>query len=239
MRAMLRASLSLVAVLSMATAARAISHGQFVAAGDPIKALTVSVYSDDDDCTGVKIASRFVLTARHCKVDKSTRVIFSDGRLYEIVGVFAPQPQRITAKDEHDLAVLKIEAEVAGPSAALADDAATPKNGESGWIAGYGGRKLRSGNDPLRRVQVKMTDRDYSTSAVAVQTIEGGAACDGDSGGPGYTERDNRIIVWGIDSAPLDGNSRCASREILAKVAAERDWIKQILSLGDRLGSRF
>ncbi len=239
MRAMLWVSASLFAVLSIAPAARAISHGQSVAASDPIKSVTVSVYSDDDDCTGVKIAARFVLTARHCQVDKSTHVIFSDGRPYRIVATFAPKPQRITAKDEHDLAVLRIEDDVPGPSANLADDAATPKNGESGWIAGYGGRKVRSGNDPLRKLQVKVTDRDYSPSAVAVRTVEGGGACDGDSGGPGYTERDNQILVWGIDSAPLDGNSRCASREVLAKVAAERDWIKHTISLADRLGSRF
>jgi hypothetical protein len=239
MRAMLWPSLSLFAALSMAPAARAISHGGFVAAGDPIKAVTVSVYSDDDDCTGVKVAARFVLTARHCLVDKSTRVIFADGRLYKIIGVFAPRPKRVTVRDEHDLAVLKLADDVPGPSAELADDATTPKNGESGWIAGYGGRKAGGVDDPLRKLQVKMTDRDYSPSAVAVRTAADGAACDGDSGGPGYTERDNRIVVWGIDSAPLDGNSRCASREVLAKVAAERDWIKQTLSLGERVGSRF
>ncbi len=239
MRAMLWVSASLFAVLSMAPAARAISHGQSVAASDPIKSVTVSVYSDDDDCTGVKIAARFVLTARHCQVDRSTRVIFSDGRSYRIVASFAPKPQHITVKDEHDLAVLKVEDDVPGPAADLADEAATPKNGESGWIAGYGGRQLRSSSDPLRKLQVKMADRDYSPSAVAVRTAEGGGACDGDSGGPGYTERDNRIVVWGIDSAPLDGNSRCASREVLAKVAAERNWIKQTMSLADRLGWRF
>lgn len=126
-----------------------------------------------------------------------------------------------------------------GPIAELADESTTPKNGERGWLAGYGGRKLSSNNDPLRKLEVRMTDRDYSPSAVTVQTIAGGAACDGDSGGPGYTERDNRILVWGIDSAPLDGDATCSSREVLAKVAAERDWIKKILSIGDRLGSRF
>ncbi len=239
MRTMLRVSASLVAVLSMVPAARGISHGQSVAATDPIKAVTVSVYSDDDDCSGVKIAARFVLTARHCRIDESTRVFFADGRARKIVATFAPKRQRITFKDEHDLAVLKIEDDVPGPAADLADEAATPNDGESGWIAGYGGRKLRGDDDPLRKLQVRMTDRDYSPSGVAVQTAEGGGACDGDSGGPAYTERDSHILVWGIDSAPLDGNSRCASREVFAKVAAEWAWIKQILSAADRLGSRF
>ena len=97
-------------------------------------------------------------------------------------------------------------------------------------MAGYGGQKPSSRNDPLRKVKVIMTNRGYSPSAVMVQTTERGAACDGDSGGPGYTERDNQIVVWGIDSAPLNGNSRCSSLEVFAKVASEHDWIKKTIS---------
>lgn len=230
MRLLLVSGLHIVAVLSIAQAALAVSNGQKVAPADPIRSLTVSIYSYDDDCTGVSIAPQFILTARHCRIDSTTRVFFSTARPYKITGHFVPNVNRVTAKDEHDLAILRIATDVAGPVAAIADQAATPKNGTMSWMAGYGGRKIRIRNEPLRKLAVKMSDRDYSPSAVAVQTAAPGAVCDGDSGGPGYTERDGRIIVWGIDSGPLDGRSTCASLEVFAKVASEHDWIEKIIS---------
>ncbi len=239
MRTLLVMSLSTIGLIGIAQAALAISNGQTISPTDPVKAVTVSIYSDDDDCTGVKVASRFILTARHCPIDDTTRVIFSGGTKYKITGYFKPSRQAESAKNEHDLAILKLEAVVPGPVAGLADDDTTPEDGAVAWMAGYGGQKLSGRNDPLRKIRVKMIDRGYSPSAVSVQATERGAACDGDSGGPGYTERDNQIIVWGIDSAPLDGHSRCSSLEVFAKAASEHDWIKKTISHESRFVTRF
>ena len=117
-----------------------------------------------------------------------------------------------------------------GAVAMIADESTTPQNGTMGWMAGYGGQEVSGRNDPLRKLAVKMSDRSYSPSAVAVRTTASGTVCDGDSGGPGYTEQDGQIIVWGIDSGPLDGRSICSSLEVFAKVASEHDWIKKIIS---------
>lgn len=221
--------LSIIGLISIAQAALAISNGQIVSPSDSVKSVVVSIYSYDDDCTGVKVAPRFILTARHCRINETTRIIFPDGTPYKITGYFEPSRKPGTVKNEHDLAIMKIEADVPGPVAGFADDADTPADGTVAWMAGYGGQKPNSRN-ALRKVKVIMTDRRYSPSAVMVHTTERGVACDGDSGGPGYTERDNHIVVWGIDSAPLKGNSRCASLEVFAKVASEHDWIKKIIS---------
>jgi V8-like Glu-specific endopeptidase len=231
MRAFLAISILIVSLPSIAHRALAISNGWGVLPTDSVKSVTVSIYSYDDDCTGVKIAPRFILTARHCRINDTTRVIFPGGTRYKIIGQFEPSRKSESEKSEHDLTILKIEEAVRGPVAGLADDRSTPQDGAIAWIAGYGGQKPSQRNNPLRKIQVKMVDRSYSLSAVVVRTTKrGSAACDGDSGGPGYTERDNQIVVWGIDSAPVDGDSTCSNLEVFAKVAAEHDWIKKTIS---------
>src|SRR3974390_1700716 len=65
--------------------AGAISNGEPVPEDDPIKTLTVSLYGNDEDCTGVKIAANLILTARYCNLDKSSRAIFHYGGSYNIL----------------------------------------------------------------------------------------------------------------------------------------------------------
>jgi trypsin len=206
----------------------AISNGEPVAKDDPIRPLTVSLYSDHDDCTGVKIASNLILTARHCRLDKSSRAMFSDGNSFRVVQRFVPNAKRTSHKNEYDFAIAIIAVNISGPVALIADEA--PENGSIAWIAGYGGKKLTKTANPLRKLPVEMINRDYSRSAASVRALRGGAVCDGDSGGPGYTQVLGQIVVWGIDSAPLDGRPGCSSREVYANVTAERDWIRQIIS---------
>jgi hypothetical protein len=230
-------TLSVLVSIGLNSPVSAVSHGHAVSPDDPIGPLTVSIYGSDDDCTGVKIAANLILTARHCALDKSTRVIFWDGSSHKIVDRLVPSRKRLVGKNQHDLAILKIDLSVPGPVAQIADDSTTPTNGSTAWIAGYGGRKPTKANNPLRKIEVEMTDRDYSPSAVTVHARNGGVICDGDSGGPGYTQTDGNVVVWGIDSAPLDGASTCTSWEVYAKVASEHDWIEKIIADNQLPGS--
>ncbi len=130
---------------------------------DPIRQLTVSLYGDEDDCTGIKIASNVILTARHCKLDKSSRAMFADGSSYRIVQRFVPNAKRTSRKNEYDFAILVIAVDVPGPVALIAEQA--PEKGSTTWIAGYGGKKLTRKTNPLRKLPVEMISRDYSPSA--------------------------------------------------------------------------
>lgn len=206
----------------------AISKGMPVPEDDPIRRVTVSLYGDDDDCTGVKIASNLILTARHCRLDNSTRAIFPDGSSYKVVQRLVPNAKRTSQKNEYDFAILIIAANIPGPVALVANEA--PGNGSIAWIAGYGGKKLTRRANPLRKLPVEMINRDYSPSAATVRTLRGGAVCDGDSGGPVYTQVRSQIVVWGIDSAPFDGEPGCSSREVYANVTSERDWIRKTVA---------
>jgi V8-like Glu-specific endopeptidase len=225
--------LLLCVLMALAEPALGISKGQSVGKNDRIRLITVSIYGDNEDCTGVKVAADFVLTARHCKIDKSTRVIFADGDAYKIIKYFVPDARGSSSDDEHDFALIKIEGEVPGPVAEIADTATVPANGSGAWVVGYGGKKITKRRNPLRRLPVTILNRDFSFSAISIRT-HNGAVCDGDSGGPGYTQINDRIVLWGISSASLWGNFKCASTELYAKVSSEYEWIKRIIS-GDYL----
>jgi trypsin len=154
-------------------------------------------------------------------------VIFSNGAPYKIVRRLVPTAKRTGYKNQYDFAILIIAANIPGPVALIADEA--PENGSMSWTAGYGGKKLTRTVNPLRKIAVEVINRDYSPSAATVRTLTGGALCDGDSGGPAYTQVLGQIVVWGIDSAPVDGRSGCASREVYANVTSKGDWIRKIV----------
>ena len=56
MKALSAIILSIIGLFGIAQAALAISNGQIVSPNDSVKSVTVSIYSYDDDCTGVKVA---------------------------------------------------------------------------------------------------------------------------------------------------------------------------------------
>ena len=173
-----------------------------------------------------------MLTARHCRIDKTTRVVFADGSSYKITRYFVPRVRVTNDDDEHDLALIKIDGEVAGPVAEIASEAMIPPNGSYAWTVGYGGKRLTKRSNRLRRLAVRILDRDYSSSAITVRAEANGAVCDGDSGGPGYIEIDNKVVLWGIDSASMHGDAKCSSRELYAKVSSEYDWIRKTIAAG-------
>ena len=84
------------------------------------------------------MASNFVLTARHCTIDATTRIVFANGHTHKIIGYFSPPRRYRDGGDERDLALLKMDDEVPGPVAELANNAITPQNGSVAWIAGLG-----------------------------------------------------------------------------------------------------
>jgi len=217
------------ALIALNQSADAISNGQAVANDDPIRALSVSIYGSNDDCTGVKIASNLVLTAKHCKFDTSTRVIFSGGNTHKIADRYLPNSRRV-GKDEYDLVLLRIDGDVPGPVAQIADELSTPKNGFTSWAAGYGGKKLTPTVNPLRKIEIEVIDSNYSQFALAVRAKKDGRVCDGDSGGPAYTQTNDRTIVWGINTGSFSGNSTCGSRELYTKLAFENAWIARMIA---------
>jgi Trypsin len=213
-------------VFAMDQPALAISNGELVSEEDPVAPVTVSVYSESDDCTGIKIAPSLILTARHCEINRTTRVIFSDSHSYPLARYFTPIP-KYTGND-FDGAIVEIDGVVPGPVARLGST--FPNKKSAVWVAGYGGSQITNTSNPLRKLQVEIGNWDYSRFAISVQTKNGGGVCDGDSGGPGYTIMGDQVVVWGMDSASVSGNSRCASQELYTKLIPALSWISKIMA---------
>ena len=222
--------LAWVVVFGLNRPVHAISNGELVSESDPVVPVTVSVYSANDDCTGVKIASSLILTARHCELDQTTKVIFSNNHSYSLARYFIPRTVVKGNENDFDAAIIEIDGVVPGPVAKLVDKSTPIKETSAVWIAGYGGNRITSSSNPLRKLKVKISDWDYSSFAVSVRTRDGGGVCDGDSGGPGYRIVNNQVVVWGIDSASVSGNSQCASQELYSKLNSKRDWIGKIIA---------
>ena len=216
--------LAWIIIFAMNQAALAISNGALVSKDDPIAPVTVSVYSENDDCTGIKIASSLILTARHCELNRTTKVIFSDSRSYPLARYFTPTTKYTDS--DFDGAIIEIDGAAPGPVARLGST--LPNKKSAVWVAGYGGSPINNSSNPLRKLQVEISNWDYSRFALAVQTKNGGGVCDGDFGGPVYTIVGEQVVVWGIDSASVSGNSRCASQELYAKLIIARSWISKI-----------
>ncbi len=219
---------ALLGLLAASGSARAISNGLPVSGQDPIRAVAVSVYSYDDDCSGVKIASDLILTAKHCTINKTTRVIFGDGSAYKVAGFFLATAEPSAVKAKQDVAVLKIDGNVPGPVALLGDRSSLPKDGATAWTAGYGGAFVTRANNPLRKARVVIANSGYAPFLTAVQVANRGGICDGDSGGPGYTQLAGQIVVWGVDSASVYGMG-CAARELYATITLEEEWLQKLL----------
>jgi hypothetical protein len=200
--------------------------------GDPIRAVAVKVEGSGSLCSGTRVSRRHVVTAGHCLDDRPVSVVFADDSQYSVSRYWRhPRYKKdSTGPDgQFDIGVIELATEPAqGPVATLADTSATPKKGEAVWIAGYG--KDEYGKvGTLRAVQVVMRDPLYNLSEVRVAE-KGNGACDGDSGGPGYVIKGDRVVLWGVDSmSDPESDRSCGGGEIYGRVAAGRTWILSII----------
>jgi Trypsin len=167
-------------------------------------------------CTGSLIHPRVVLSAGHCVKIKQSGFTFDGSKtpamlqikggptgqtFYSRAERIIPHPSWKGELDEEagDLSLILLRKEVVDVETFHLRDFPMPKNGDEGWVVGYGGATSdlqtkgsgvhRAGETTLLNVLPKL-----------IETGEWANTCQGDSGGPLFSKQDGEWVVTGVTS---------------------------------------
>lgn len=178
-------------------------------------------------CSGSIIASRWVLTAKHCVGGSMSVRVKSLDRTSGggIVGV-----DDTKVRTNHDIALLHLNRSANAEYVRLAS--AHPVEGTTNYIFGWGATCANcASSEKLKRSTVRVVDVSatdyYGGRAIQLSKING-LGCFGDSGGPQFKLVDGLRYQVGVLST-VDSN--CSARNKYASVPTSLDWIKQVAGL--------
>lgn len=172
-------------------------------------------------CTGTLISPNLVLTAAHCLHGMNKmelRIGFSIDvkhhydveTMYEIAD-FVIHPLYTSRLNDVALIALKKSAPAPYKPVGIISDKYKLTAGMPMLLAGYGVTNDLTGQDTeaLRKVTVPMAKILDSEAILVTDQTKATGACNGDSGGPAYLEKDGMLYVYGITRGPHEYAPDC------------------------------
>jgi len=200
-------------------------------------------------CTGSILSQQLVITAGHCANKANPRamsLIFgthlpgrntprpvtravTDLRLnprYEQVMQMFDRDQNLdpdTVKDWGDVSILKFEG---GLPPGYKPATVLPSNfvftpGMKVTLAGYGeiDGNRHIGSDNLRKVDVAVSEPNFSATEISMDQRAGKGACHGDSGGPAYVTLNGKTMLFGVTSRGVkDAANNCSQFAVYSSI---------------------
>jgi secreted trypsin-like serine protease len=230
------------------TSELSIVGGEQVAETDAVTLSTVALVTPTGDqfCTGSLIKQDLVLTAAHCLADYTDTQLFVAFGNVALPGYFKREKLRaaisyrvhssyssrqtqldVPTAAPNDIALIKLSqpAPVAYKPIGMLAAKDSIHNGESLLLAGFGlTRWHANGGGVLYKVQSKIGSQAPAVKEFDFAAIPGKSACMGDSGGPAFVLRNQRLVLIGVTSR---GSAFCDSTGTYTDVRHFRSWIDQ------------
>ncbi len=243
-------SVFILILTSQANAKNFIVGGQDLKPTDPIQASTVGLFDPSPDgkwgalCTGTLIRRDIAVTAAHCLDGGGAKAslifgpdLHSKTATHREVEAVAINPKYKThagkGMDQGDIALVKFKGGL--PKGfktvpTVSSDSDIRKGGKV-TLAGYGisNSQTKEGAGKLRRADVRISNNRPKKSEMILDQSHGRGACHGDSGGPAYLKRGNKISLAGVTNRgyPSTAPDDCAHKVVYTKLPAYRSWIQK------------
>ena len=219
--------------------------GTKVSANDAITASTVALVTSKGKsfCTGSLIGPKLVVTASHCLVDYDDKLSVAFGTVAKS-GSIKPENMRAASKffvhedydtdamDEdvptnapNDIALIYLaeEAPRGFKPVSLLSTSDRVAEGETLTLAGFGlTHYLFGSSGTLRKVNTKIKALMPNVKELEFGENANMSACMGDSGGPAFIVRNDKLFLIGVTSR---GSSKCDSTGIYTDVRYFGNWL--------------